>query len=110
MGIATLAEFTLHLDQRRVEMESVRVVKTGRTLYLIGKVKRENESVASENPAIVYRLRRHQLRETVINLTISGRGEILAFENSEMLGFVVWDQSTNARKLPVFMRNLLGLS
>jgi hypothetical protein len=90
-------------------MEKVKVVKTGRTLYLIGKVKKTDESVASENPSIVYRIRRHELRDAVINLTISGRGEILAFEQGQMLGFVAWDEATKAKKLPVFMRRLLGV-
>lgn len=109
MGFATLTEFVLHLDERRVEMSQVKVVKTERWLHLIGTIRQETEALASENPQIVFKTRQKQEREAIIRL-LAREGQILAFEKDALIGVVVWDDRTNARKLPDFMRKLLGVS
>jgi len=115
MTIATLPEFTLHLDSRRLEMSQVKVVRTKGedrdTVHLIGTVKAETEAVASQVSAnLVFKTKTRQEREAIIRLLARSNGEILAFEGDSLIGVVVWDERTSARKLPVFMRRLLGIS
>lgn len=105
----------MHLDQQRVEMRQVKVVRTSdgdrNTVHLIGTVKTQTEAVASaENLNIVFKTKTRQEREAIIRLIARPYegGEILAFESGNLLGFVIWDTHTNARKLPVFIRRLLG--
>jgi len=93
----------------------VKVVKTehrsGRSLHLVGRLLRETESTASgEGLNIVFKTQRRRDRDTIITLAANHAGEILAFEGDSLIGLVVWDDRTNARKLPVFMRRLLGVS
>lgn len=110
MGFATLPEFTLHLDQRRLEMREVKVLRTGRCLHLIGTVKKETEAIASpETSNIVFKTEMKREREAMIKLLANRRGEILAFESDNLIGLVIWDDNTNARKLPDFMRRLMGV-
>jgi len=91
-------------------MSQVKVVKTERCLHLIGTVKGETESLASgQNLNIVFKAKTRQEREAIIRLLTRGNGEILAFEGDSLIGLVVWDDHTQARKLPVFMRRLLGV-
>jgi len=118
MGFATLPEFTLHLSrwdhERRIEMAQVKVLRTRSgersSLHLIGSVKAEVFNVAPcDNMNVVFKTERKKEREAIIRLLARG-GEILAFEGDNLIGFVVWDDSTRARKLPNFMRRLLGVS
>jgi len=111
LGIATLSSFILHLDQRRMELRDVKVVRTtsmGRpVLTLVGTVTKESESIASESSNLVLITKNQRL--AIVRLVSNHKGEILAFEGGELLGTVVWDNNTNARKLPFFMRGLLGM-
>jgi len=110
MTIAVLAEFTLHLDQRRIEMRRVKVVKAGDNLFLLGRIVRETEAVASgENSNLVFKTENRSSREAILKLIGTHNGQIAAFEKNAILGFVIFDHHTGARKLPVFMRKLLGV-
>lgn len=110
MTIAVLAEFTLHLDERRVEMRQAKVVKTGDALFLLGRVVRETEAIASGAYSnLVFKTERKGSREAILKLIATHNGQIVAFENGAVLGFVIMDSSTGARKLPNFMRKLLAV-
>jgi len=110
MTIAVLADFTLHLDERRIEMRRVKVVRTGDCLFLLGRVVRETESVASgEFSNLVFKSEHRDSRDAILKLVATHNGKIAAFEDKAVLGFVIMDRQTGARKLPVFMRKLLGV-
>jgi len=92
-------------------MAQVKVLRTGRCLHLIGTVKKETESIASgENLNIVFKTEQRREREAIIRLVARHNGEIMAFESDNLLGLIVWDDSAHARKLPDFMRRLLGVT
>lgn len=108
-GIATLSDFTLHLDSKRVELREVKVVHYGRTLNLIGTVKKVEATDSTPNPQIVVKVKNTENREAMIRLVLTRRGDVLAFERGELLGRVIWDTNTSAIKLPRFMLALLGV-
>jgi len=92
-------------------MSQVKVCRTGRSLHLIGSVKKETEAIASgENLNIVFKTELKREREAIIRLLARGNGEILAFEGDNLIGLVIWDDHTRARKLPDFMRRLLKVT
>jgi len=114
MTIATLPEFTLHLDSRRLEMSQVKVVRTrGRdrdTVHLIGHLKTEAFWEERWPGFVVVSGKVRRDRDAIIRLLGTGTNEVMAFEGDSLIGFVAWDDHTNARKLPDFMRRLLGVS
>lgn len=91
-------------------MQKVKVVKTGDCLFLIGTVAKETEAVASGKYSnLVFKTQSRSSHEAILKLTATHNGQIAAFEKNAVLGFVIMDSSTGARKLPVFMRKLLGV-